>query len=107
MMTRDRIKSRASFKSEFWAGTEVPWPSPHDAGCEGPGLVFGKESGFRMSVGDTIPSGPPLLSSAAAESPAGSSLPSLDLMTRSGSKAGAVVGAANPWEIKSPRISAT
>ena len=106
-MARDRIKSRASFKSEACAGTGVPWPSPHDAGCEGSGLVFGKESDFMMSVGDTIPSGSPMLSFAAAESPAGSSLPFLDLMTRSGSKAGAVVGAANPWKIKSPRISAT
>ena len=106
-MARHRIKSRASFKSEVYAGTRVPWPSPHDAGCEGPRLVFGKESGFIMSVDDTIPSGSPMLSSAAAESPPGSSLSSSDLMTCSRSKAGAVVEAANPWRIKSPWISVT
>ena len=69
--------------------------------------MFGEESGFVMTAGDAILSGFLVLSSIAAESPAGSRLPSSDLVTRSGSKAGAVVGASNPWKIKSPRISAT
>ena len=107
MMARDRIKSKASFKSEVWTGTEVPWPSSHDADLQGSELVFGEETGFVMIAGDATLSGFPVLSSKAAESPAGSRLPSSDLVTRSGSKAGAVVGAMNPWKMKSPRISVT
>ena len=59
-MARDRIKSRASFKSEVWTGkqesvemggTEVPWPSSHDADLEGLELVSGGESGFMRIEG--------------------------------------------------------
>ena len=106
-MERDRIKSRASFKSDVWTGTEVPWPILHDAEFEGSELVFGEETGFVMIAGDATLSGFPVLSSKATESPAGSRLPSSDLVMRSRSKAGVVVGAVNPWKIKSPRISAT
>ena len=107
MMARDRIKSKATFKSEVWMGTEVPELSLHDGDFKDSEPVFGEESGLEMTAGDTILFDSPVLSSIAAESPAGSRLPSSDLVTRSGSKAGAVVGAANPWKIKSPRISAT
>ena len=86
-------------------GTEVPWPNSHDADFEGSELVSGGESGFLMTAGDAILSGSPVLSSIAAENPAGSRLPSSGLVTHSGSKARAVVGAANPWKFKSPRIS--
>ena len=107
MIARDRIKSKASFKSEVWTGTEASWPSSHDAVFEGSVLVSGEESGFTMTARDAILSGSPVLSSKAAESPAGSRLPSSDLVTRYGSRARAVVGATNPWKIKSPRISVT
>ena len=104
MMARDHIKSRASFKSGVWTGSEVSAPSSHDAGLQGSEVVSGEESVLAMIAGDAILS---VLSSKATESPAGSRLPSSDLMTRSGSKAGAVAEAANPWKIKSPRIAAT
>ena len=90
-----------------YGGKETPWPSSHDADSEGSEPVFGEESDFMMIAGDTISSGSPVLGLIAAESPAGSGIPSLDLVTRSGFKAGAEVGVANPWKIKSPRISAT
>ena len=106
-MARDRIKSRASFKSEVWMGTEVPRPRSQDTDCKGPELVSGEESGFVMAAGGSILSDSPALSSIAANSPTVSRLPSSDLVMRSGSKARAVVGAANPWKIKSPRMSAT
>ena len=107
MIAKDHIKSRASFKSEVWMGTVVPWPDSHDANFEGSELVSGEELGFVMTAGGAILSGSPVLSFIALESPAGSKLPSSDLVTRSESKAGAVVGAMIPWKIKSPRISAT
>ena len=91
-MARDRIRSRASFKSKVWMGTGDPWPNSHDADFQGSDLVSGEGSGLVMIAGDAILSGFPGLSSKAAESPAGSRLPSSDLMTCSGSKAGAVVG---------------
>ena len=109
-MARDRIKSRASFKSEVWTGkresvelgrTEVPWPNRHDADLESSELVSGGESGFVRIEGawhnsgpadDVIPFGSPVSSSIAAEG--SSKLPSSDLMMCSGSKARAVVGAA-------------
>ena len=103
-MTRDHIRSKASFKSGVWTGSEVSGPSSHDAGLQGSEVVSGEESGLAMIVGDAILL---VLSSIAAESPAGFRLPSSDLVTRSRSKAGAVVEAANPWRIKSPQISAT
>ena len=99
-MARDHIKSRASFKSEVWTGTEVPWPSSHNADSEGSEPVSGEEPGFVMTAGSAILSGSPVLSSIAAESPAGSRLPSSDLSACSGSKARAVIGAANPSRIK-------
>ena len=83
---------------------------------ESPDLVVGGESGFVSMkgswydfgpAGETITSVSPVLSSMAVESTMGSKLPSSDLVVCSGSKAGAVIGAANPWKIKSPRISAT
>ena len=59
-MARDRIKSKASFKSEVWTGkresvelggTEVSWPSSHDVDLESSELVSGGESGFMMIEG--------------------------------------------------------
>ena len=113
---RDRIKYRASLKGEVWpgkresveyGGKETPWPSSHDADSEGSGSVFGEEFSFMMIAGDSASSGSPVLGLIAIESPAGSGIPSLDLVTRSGFKAGAEVGVANPWKIKSPWIPAT
>ena len=74
------------------------------------------ESGFMMiegawrnsgPAGEALPSGFPVTSSLAVESPAGSKLPSSDLVMCSRSKARAAVGAVNPYKIKSPRISVT
>ena len=113
-MMRDHIKSRASLKGEVWPGRResvehggegTPWPSSHDAESEGSEIVSGEGSGLMMVASDTASSGSPVLSSIAAESPAGSNLPSSGLVMRSGSKARAEVGVANPWKIKSPRIS--
>ena len=95
-MTRDRIRSKASFKSGVQIGLEVSGPSSHDAGLQGSEVVSGEVPGLLMIAGDAILSGFPVLSSKAAESTTGSRLPSSDLMTRSGSKAGAMVEAANP-----------
>ena len=93
-MARDRIKSRASFKSEIWTGKrgsvvlggiEVPWPSSHDADLESLELVSGGESDFLRiegswhnpgPSGDAIPSSSPVSSFIAAEGPARSKLPS-------------------------------
>ena len=125
IMARNRIKSRASFKSEVWtgkresvesSGTEVSWSSSHDADLKRLELVSGGESGFVMitgvwldfgPAGDTMPFGSPVLRSIDVQSPAGFKLPSSYLVMRSGSKARAVVGVVNPWKIKSHRISAT
>ena len=115
-MTRDRIKSRASLKGEVWpgrrasveyGGRENPWPSSHAADSEGSEPVFGEESGFVIMTGVTVSSDYPVLGTIAAESPAGPGTPSSDLVLCSGSKARAKVGVANPWKIKSARISAT
>ena len=112
-MTRDHIKSRASLKGEVWSGRKetveyggkkTPWPSSHDADSEGSEPVFGEESGFMMIVGDVVSSGSPVLGLIATESPAGSGIPSSNLVTCSGFKARAEVGVTNPWKIKSPRI---
>ena len=115
-MTRDRIKSRASLKGEVWpgrresveyGGKETPWPSPQDADSKGSEPVPGEVFGFMMVASDTTSPGSPVLGSVAADSLAGSGIPSSDLAMRSGSKARAEVGVVNPWKIKSPRISAT
>ena len=114
-MTRDRIKSRASLKGEVWpgrkesveyGGKKIPWSGSHNADSEGSGPVFGEESGFMMIAVDTT-SWLSHASLMAAESPAGSRIPSSDLVMCSGSKARAGVGATNPLKIKSPWISAT
>ena len=86
-----------------YGGKKTPWPSSHDAESEGSEPVSGEEFDFIMIASDTTSFGSPVLGSIAAESPAGSKNPSSDL----GSKAKADVGIANPWNIKSPRISAT
>ena len=115
-MTRDRIKSIATLKGEVWpgrresveyGGKETPWPSSHDADSEGSEPVSGEESGFMMVASGTASSGSPVLGLVAADSPAGSGIPSLDLAMHSESKARAEVGVMNPWKTKSPRISAT
>ena len=80
-MTRDRIWSKASFKSKVWTGTEVPWPSLHDADFEGSKLVSGEDPSFVMTAGGAILSDSPVLSSIAVESLEGSRLPSSDLVT--------------------------
>ena len=104
-MTSDRIKSRASLKGELRPGRrefvehgeeETPWPSSHDADSEGSGLVFGEGFGFIMIAGDTASSDSPVLGFTVAESPTGSGFPSSDLEKRSGFRAGAEVGVANP-----------
>ena len=123
-MARDRIKSRASFKSEGWTGkgesaglarAKASWPHFLGAGFESSELDFGGESGLSM-IGatqpdyglaeDKIASGSPIVSFV-VESPAVFKLPSSDLAVCSRSKARAVVGATNPSKIKCPRISET
>ncbi len=101
VLMRDRIRSKALFKSGVWTWSEVSGPSSHDAGLHFSEVVSGEESGLAMIAGDAILS---VLSSKAAESPTGSRLPSSNLMMCSGSKARAVVEAVNPWKIKYPRI---
>ena len=86
---------------------ETPRPSSHDADSEGSEPVSGEGSGFVMIASDDTSSGSPVLGSVAADSLAGSRSPSSGMATRSGSKARAEVGVANPWKIKSPRTSAT
>ena len=123
-MARDRIKSKASFKSEVWtwkresaglAGVKASWPCLLGMDFESSDLESGGESGLSMIGGtrsdfvfamDIIASGSSIVRFA-AKSPAGSKLPSSDLTTRSGSKAGAAIGAANPSKIKSPQMSTT
>ena len=114
-MTRDRIKSRASFKGEVWperrepveyGDRETPWPNSHDADSEDSEPMSGEGFGFMMVASDATSSGSPVLDLVAADSPAGSGIPSSDLATRPGSKARAEVGVVNPWKIKSPQISA-
>ena len=90
-----------------YGGKETPWPSSHDADSEGSGLVSAVESGFMMAASDTTSPDSPVLGVAAADSLAGLVIPSLDQAMCSGSKARAEVGVANPWKIKSPRMSAT
>ena len=86
------------------AGMKASWPCSLGVDFESSDLEFGGESGF---ADDAVPSGSPVVSSIIADSPAGSKLPSSDLVVCSGPKARAVVGAANPSKIKSPWISAT
>ena len=95
-MTRHRIKSRASLKGEVWpgrrnsveyGGRKTPWPSSHDADSEGSESVSSEESGFMMVASDTTSSGSPVLGSMAADSLAGSVIPSSALAMRPGSKA--------------------
>ena len=104
-MTRDRIKSRALLKGEVWpgrrvsveyGGKEIPGPSSHDADSKGSEPVSGEESGFMMLASDTTSSGSPVLGLVAADSPAGSGIPSSDPAMRFGSKARAEVGVVNP-----------
>ena len=89
-----------------YGGKDTPWPSSHDADSEGSEPVSGEESGFVMVASDTTSSGSHVLGLVAADSPAGSGIPSSDPAMRFGSKARAEVGVVNPWKIKSPRISA-
>ena len=90
-----------------YGGRENPWPSSHAADSEGSGPVFGEESGFVIMTGVTASSDSAVLGLVAADSPAGSIIPSSDLVMCSGSKARAEIGVVNPWKIKSPWISAT
>ena len=110
-MARDRIKSRASFRSEVWtgkresaglAGVRASCPRLLDADLENLDLESEGESdtlvtrGARFVFGladDAIPSRSPVASSIIAGSPVGSKLPSSDLAVCSGSQARAVVGA--------------
>ena len=69
--------------------------------------MSGEESGFMMVASDTISSSSPVLGLVAADSAAGSGIPSSYLVMHSRSKPRAEVGVVNPWKIKSPRISAT
>ena len=91
-------------------------PLPLDVDLESSDLESEGESdalatrGVRFVFGfadDAVPSGSLVTSSITADSPAGSKLPSSDLVVCSGSKAGAAVWAANPSKIKSPQMSAT
>ena len=122
-MARGHIKSRASFRSEVWTEkresarlTEMraSWLRPFEVDLKSSDLESEGESrtlakrGARFGFGfadDAVPSRSPIASSIIARSPAGSKLPSSDLVVCSGSKARAAVGAANPSKIKSPRIS--
>ena len=90
-----------------YGGKETPWPSSHDADSEGLEPVSGEEPSFMMVASDTTSSGSPVLGLVAADTPAGSGIPSSDLAMCSGSKARAEVGVVNPGKIKSPQISAT
>ena len=119
-MERDRIKSRASFRSEVWtgkrefmgaAGVRASWPRSLDADLENSDLESEGESGtlatrvarFVFGFADgAVPSRSPVASSIIAGSLAGSKLLSSDLVICSGSKARAAVRAANPSKIKSP-----
>ena len=125
MMAGDRIKSRASFKSDDWTGkrestelvrAKASWPCSLSVDLESSELASGGGSGFSMIRGtqfdsgladDTVASGSPVVSFVISEGSVGSKLQSLDPAVCSGSKARAVVGAVNPSKIKSPRISAT
>src|SRR5215216_5605317 len=124
-MARDRIKSRASFKSEVstrkqksaeLGRAKASCPCSPGVDLKSSELASRGESGFPMIGGaqfdsgladDTIPSGSPVVSFIIAESPVGSKLPSSDPVVCFGSKARAVVEVANPSKIKSPRISVT
>ena len=90
-----------------YSGREIPRSNSHEADSEGSEPVSGEESGAMTVASDTISSGSPVLDLVAADSPAGSRIPSSDLVMCTGSKARAEVGVVNPWKIKSPRISAT
>ena len=124
-MATVHIKSRASFRSKVWTEKRESvgltrlrayWPRPLDANLESSDLEYEGESGTLATRGawfvfgfsdDTVPSRSPVASSIIAGSPAGSKLPSSDLVVCSGSKARVVVGVVNPSKIKSPQILAT
>ena len=89
-----------------YGGKGIPWPSAHDADSKSSEPVYGEGSGFVMVASDTASSGSPVLGLVTTDSPVGLEIPSLDLVTRSVSKARAEVGVVNPWKIKSPQISA-
>src|SRR5215216_6453610 len=117
-MARDRIKSRASFKSEVstrkqksaeLGKAKASWPCSPSVDLESSELASGGESGFPMTGGtqfdseladDTVPSGSLVVSFIIAESPVGSKLPSSDLVVCTGSKARAVVEPTKPSKIK-------
>ena len=75
-----------------YSGKDTPWPNSHDADSEGSEPVSGEESGFMMAASDTTSSVSPVQGLVIADSPAGSIIPSSDMVTQSGSKARAVVG---------------
>ena len=123
-MARDRIKSRASFKSEVWTlkresagltGVKASWPCLLSVDFKSSDWESGGESGLSM-IGrtwsnprfavDTVAFGSSI-ERFVAESPVSSRHPSSDLVVCSVFKARAVIGAANPSKIKSPRITAT
>ena len=124
-MASDRIKSRASFRSKVWTekrgsagltGARASWPRSLDKDLESSDFESEGESGTLATRGawfvfgfadDAVPSRSLVASSIIAWSPAGSKLPSLELVVFSGSKTRAVVGAVNLAKIKSPQISAT
>ena len=78
-----------------YGGKEIPRTTSHDVDSESSELVSGEESSFVVVASDTASSGSPALGSIAVESLAGSGIPSLDLVMRSGSKARAEVGVAD------------
>lgn len=115
-MTRDRIKSRASLKGKVWperrehveyGERKTPWPNSHDADFKDLEHVSGEGSGSMMAASETTSPGYPTMGLVAADSPASLGSPSLDLTIRTRSKARAEIKGANPWKIKSSRISAT
>src|SRR5215216_1288841 len=95
-MATDRIKSRASFKSEVWTGKrksaelgreKASWPCSPGVDLESSELASGGESGFPKIGGtqfdsglanDAVPSRYPVVSFIIAKSTVGSNLPSSD-----------------------------
>ena len=67
-----------------YGGKETPWPSSHDADSEGLEPVSGEESDFMTVASENTSSGSPVLGLVAADSTAGSGIPSSDLEMRSG-----------------------
>ena len=113
---RDHIKSRASLKGEVGLERrapvecrerETPWPNSHDADSEDSEPMSREGSDFMMVASGSSSPGSRTMGLVAADSPASSGSSSSDLAIRSRSKDRVEVGGANPWKIKSPRISAT